>query len=64
MTTISSDYKRFVSIIGTCVAPSSTKGDLVTLGDKAGKAVELNLAGKLVTDVNGVKRIKTLMTIE
>jgi len=56
--------KRLVSIKEARVVPSSTKGDLVTLGGKARNAVELNLAGKLVTDVNGVKRIKTLVTIE
>jgi len=56
--------KRLVSIKGARVAPSSTKGDLVTLGGKAKNATEKDLATKLVTDVNGVKSVKNLMTIE
>jgi len=65
MTKGSPDYKKgLVSIKGARVAPSSTKGDLVTLGGKASNAAELNLATKLANDVNGVKGVKNRMTIE
>jgi osmotically-inducible protein OsmY len=56
MTEGSPDYKkRLVSIKGARVAPSSTKGDLVTLYGKTKNAAEKDLATKLVNDVNGVK---------
>ena len=65
MTKGSPDYKkRLVSIKEARVAPSSTKGDLVTLGGKASNAAEWNLATKFANDVNGVKGIENRTTIE
>jgi hypothetical protein len=61
----SPDYKkRLVSIKGARVAPSSTKGNMVTLGGKASNAAELNLATKFANGVNGVKSVKYRMSIE
>jgi hypothetical protein len=42
----------------------STKGDLVTLGGKAGIAAEKDLVSKLVNDVKSVKNVRNQMTIE
>ena len=65
MTKGSPDYKkRLVSIKGARVAPSSIKGDLVTLGGKAKNAAEKDLVTRLASDINGVKSVKNLMTIE
>ncbi len=65
MTKGSPDYKkRLVSIKGARVAPSSSKGDLVTLSGKAGDAAEKDLVSKLANDVKGVKNVKNQMTIE
>jgi len=65
MTRSSPDYKkRFVSIKGARVAPSSTKVDLVTLGGKARNAAEKDLVSKLITDIKGVKSVNNRMTIE
>jgi osmotically-inducible protein OsmY len=58
------DQKRLVSIKGARVAPSSTKGDPVTLSGKARNAAEKDLLNKLVNDVKGVKSVKNQMTIE
>ena len=58
------DQKRLVSIKGARVAPSSTKGDLLTLSGKTGNAAEKDLLSKLVNDVKGVKSVKNQMTIE
>ena len=64
MTKGSPDYKkRLVSIKGARVAPSSIKGDLVTLGGKAKNAAEKDLAAKYANDVNGVKGVNNQMTI-
>lgn len=58
------DQKRLASVKGARVAPSGTKGDLATLGGKAGNAAEKDLVSKLVNDVTGVKSVKNHMTIE
>jgi hyperosmotically inducible protein len=54
-------YHRSTSALNTSV---TTKKGVVTLGGKASNAAELNLATKLANDVNGVKGVKNLMTIE
>jgi hyperosmotically inducible protein len=54
-------YHRSTSALNTSV--TTVKG-VVTLGGKASNAAELNLATKLANDVNGVKGVKNLMTIE
>ena len=54
-------YHRSTSAINTKV---ETKHGMVTLSGKASNAAELNLATKLANDVNGVKGVKNLMTIE
>jgi osmotically-inducible protein OsmY len=42
----------------------TTQNGVVTLGGKASNAAEKDLAAKLVNDINGVKGVKNLMTIE
>jgi osmotically-inducible protein OsmY len=54
-------YHRSTSALATSV---TTKKGVVTLGGKAKNATEKDLATKLVNDVNGVKSVKNLMTIE
>ena len=54
-------YHRSTSALNTKV---TTKKGVVTLSGKAGNAAEKDLATKLVNDVNGVKSVKNLMTIE
>jgi osmotically-inducible protein OsmY len=54
-------YHRSTSALNTSV---TTNKGVVTLGGKASNAAELNLATKLANDVNGVKGVKNLMTIE
>jgi hyperosmotically inducible protein len=54
-------YHRSTSALNTSV---TTKKGVVTLGGKASNSAELNLATKLANDVNGVKGVKNLMTIE
>jgi hyperosmotically inducible periplasmic protein len=54
-------YHRATSALDTSV---TTKKGVVTLGGKAKNATEKDLATKLVNDVNGVKSVKNLMTIE
>ena len=54
-------YHRSTSALNTKV---ETKRGVVTLSGKASNAAELNLATKLANDVNGVKSVKNLMTIE
>ena len=53
-------YHRSTSALNTKV---ETKNGVVTLRGKAKNAAEKDLAGKFVNDVNGVKRVKNLMTI-
>lgn len=54
-------YHRSTSALNTSV---TTKKGVVTLGGTAKNAAEKDLATKLVNDVNGVKSVKNLMTIE
>ena len=54
-------YHRSTSALDTSV---TTKKGVVTLSGKAKNAAEKDLATKLVNDVNGVKSVKNLMTIE
>jgi hyperosmotically inducible periplasmic protein len=54
-------YHRSTSAHNTSV---TTKNGVVTLTGKAGNAAEKDLATKYARDVNGVKSIKNLMTIE
>ena len=54
-------YHRSTSAFNTKV---KTKRGVVTLYGKAGNAAALDLATKLVSDVNGVKGVKNRMTIE
>jgi osmotically-inducible protein OsmY len=54
-------YHRSTSALNTSV---TTKKGVVTLVGKAKNATEKDLATKLVNDVNGVKSVKNLMTIE
>ena len=54
-------YHRSTSALNTKV---ETNNGIVTLYGKASNAAELNLATKLVNDVNGVKGVKNRMTIE
>jgi hyperosmotically inducible protein len=49
------------SALNTTVA---TKHGVATVGGKARNAAEKDLVTKLVTDINGVKRVKNRMTIE
>jgi len=53
-------YDRSTSALSTSV---TTKKGVVTLRGNAKNATEKDLATKLVNDVNGVKRVKNLMTI-
>lgn len=54
-------YHRSTSALNTKV---ETKRGVVTLSGKALNAAELNLAGKLANDVDGVKDVNNRMTIE
>jgi osmotically-inducible protein OsmY len=54
-------YHRSTSALNTSV---NTKKGVVTLTGKAKSAIEKDLATKLVNDVNGVKKVTNLMTIE
>ena len=54
-------YHRSTSAINTKV--ETNNGDVALYG-KAGTAAEKNLATKFANDVNGVKSVKNLMTIE
>jgi len=54
-------YHRSTSALNTSVA---TKRGVVILTGKAGNAAEKDLAAKFANDVNGVKSVKNLMTIE
>jgi osmotically-inducible protein OsmY len=54
-------YHRSTSALKTSV---STKKGVVTLSGKAANEAELNLAAKLVADVNGVKSVKNDMTVQ
>jgi len=54
-------YHRSTSAINTKVV---TKRGVVTLTGKAFSPAEINLAGKLASDVNGVKSVKNLMSVE
>jgi osmotically-inducible protein OsmY len=54
-------YHRSTSAINTKV---TTKKGVVTLAGKAKNAAEKDLAAKYANDVNGVKSVKNLMTIE
>ena len=54
-------YHRSTSALNTSV---TTKRGVVTLGGKAKNATEKDLVTKLVNDVNGVRSVKNLMTIE
>ncbi|CAG0945935.1 Osmotically-inducible protein Y [Anaerolineae bacterium] len=52
---------RSTSALNTSV---TTKDGVVTLTGKAKSAAEMDLATKLADDVNGVKEVKNLMTVE
>jgi hyperosmotically inducible protein len=52
---------RSTSVLNTTVM---TKRGVVVVGGKAGNAAELSLVTKLVTDINGVKKVRNRMTIE
>jgi len=54
-------YHRSTSALNTKV---ETKGGVVTLFGKANNAAEVNLATKLVNDVNGVKSVNNRMVIK
>ena len=54
-------YHRSTSALNTSV---TTKKGVVTLSGKAKNTTEKDRATKLVNDVNGVKSVKNLMTIE
>ena len=54
-------YHRSTSALNTKV---ETKHGVVALYGKAGNAAERDLATKYASDVNGVKRVKNLMTIK
>ncbi len=54
-------YHRSTSALNTSV---TTNKGVVTLSGKAGNASEKDLATKFAKDVNGVKSVKNLMTIE
>jgi osmotically-inducible protein OsmY len=54
-------YHRSTSAIKTQV---ETKRGVVTLTGKANNLAEFNLATKLASDVNGVKSVKNLMSVE
>jgi osmotically-inducible protein OsmY len=52
---------RSTSVLTTTV---STKRGVVTVGGKAGNVAEKDLVTKLVSDINGVKSVKNLMTAD
>ncbi|MDO8803110.1 MAG: BON domain-containing protein [Elusimicrobiota bacterium] len=52
---------RSTSVLSTSV---TTKKGVVTLGGKARNIAEKNLVTRLVTDINGVKRVKNQMAVE
>lgn len=52
---------RSTSVLSTTVI---TKRGVVIVGGKAANAAEKSLVTKLVEDINGVKRVKNLMTLE
>ena len=54
-------YHRWSSALDTTV---TTDKGAVTLGGKAKNETEKNLATKLVSDINGVKSVNNLMTVE
>jgi len=54
-------YHRSTSALKTSV---ETKRGVVTLHGKASNASELKLAGKFANDVNGVKSVRNLMSVE
>jgi osmotically-inducible protein OsmY len=54
-------YHRSTSALNTSV---TTNKGVVTLGGKTTSAAEKELATRLVNDVNGVKSVKNVMTIE
>ena len=54
-------YHRSTSALNTSV---TTNKGVVTLGGKATDAIEKDLAAKLAGDVNGVKSVNNLMTIQ
>ena len=54
-------YHHSTSALNTSV---TTDNGVVTLGGKATSATEKELTTKLVNDINGVKRVKNLMTVE
>jgi osmotically-inducible protein OsmY len=54
-------YHRSTSVLNTSV---TTRKGVVTLSGKAKNASEKDLATKFANDVNGVKGVKNLMTIE
>jgi osmotically-inducible protein OsmY len=54
-------YHRSTSALNTSVI---TENGVVTLGGKATNATEKELATKLVNDINGVKSVKNIMTVE
>jgi len=54
-------YHSSTSALNTSV---TTKKGVVTLSGKAKNATEKDLATKLVTDVNGVRSVNNLMTVE
>jgi len=54
-------FHRSTSVLNTSVA---TKRGVVTVGGKAGNTAEIDLVTKLVDDINGVKSVKNLMTVE
>jgi osmotically-inducible protein OsmY len=54
-------YHRSTSALNTSV---TTKKGVVTLTGKAKNASEKNLAAKFANDVNGVRSVKNLMTVE
>jgi hyperosmotically inducible protein len=51
---------RSTSVINTTVR---TKHGVVTVGGEAQNAAEKALVGKLVADINGVKKVKNRMTV-
>jgi hyperosmotically inducible periplasmic protein len=54
-------FHRSTSSLQTTV---TTKRGVVTVGGKAKNAAEKNLVNKLVSDIQGVKKVKNKMTIE
>jgi len=54
-------YHRSTSALSTKV---TTKNGIVTLSGKADNLAQFNLAAKLAGDVNGVKSVKNLMSVE